>query len=200
MAAPRHRDLCRWKREFVALAERASQQGHVLRAGFYWRSAEFFMRPDDPDRKSARQKFLGAVRSVYALELGERHAVPYADGRISGFLPAYRLKPPRAKSTIVLFIGFDSTIEDLTSMFVYLRDAGYDVIAFDGPGQGGALNESGLPMTAEWHKPVAAVLDYFEVEPGNAGRAIARRVSGECVPPSLGAADRTRGCLRYFHQ
>ena len=164
MAAPRIATYADWKREFVALAERASQQGHVLRAGFYWRSAEFFMRPDDPDRKSARKKFLGAVRSVYALELGERHAVPYGDGRISGFLPAYRFKPPRAKSTIVLFIGFDSTIEDLTPMFIYLRDAGYDVIAFDGPGQGGALDESGLPMTAEWHKPVAAILDYFEVE------------------------------------
>ena len=163
-SAPRIATYADWKREFVALAERTSQQGHVLRAGFYWRSAEFFMRPDDPDRKSARQKFLMAVRSVYALELGERHSVPYADGGISGFLPAYRLKPPRAKSTIVLFIGFDSTIEDLIPMFVYLRDAGYDVIAFDGPGQGGALDESGLPMTAEWHKPVAAVLDYFEVE------------------------------------
>ena len=164
MAAPRIATYADWKREFVALAERASLQGHVLRAGFYWRSAEFFMRPDDPDRKSARKKFLGAVRSVYALELGERHAVPYGVGRISGFLPAYRFKTPRAKSTIVLFIGFDSTIEDLTPMFIYLRDAGYDVIAFDGPGQGGALDESGLPMTAEWHKPVAAILDYFEVE------------------------------------
>ncbi len=163
MAAQRISTYADWKREFVVLAERASQQGHVLRAGFYWRSAEFFMRPDDPDRKSAREKFLGAVRSVYALELGVRHAVPYADGRIIGFLPAYRLKPPRAKSTIVLFGGFDSTIEELTPMFVFLREAGYDVIAFDGPGQGSALNESGLPMTAEWHKPVAAVLDHFEV-------------------------------------
>jgi len=163
MAAPRIATYADWKREFVALAERASQQGHVLRAGFYWRSAEFFMSPDDPDRKSARQKFLGAVRSVYALELGERHAVPYADGHISGVLPAYRFKPPQAKSTILVFGGFDSTIEELTPTFVYLRDAGYDVIAFDGPGQGGALNESGLPMTAEWHKPVAVVLDYFDV-------------------------------------
>ena len=95
MAAPRIATYADWKREFVALAERASQQGHVLRAGFYWRCAEFFMRPDDPDRKNARKKFLGAVRSVYALELGERHAVSYGDGRISGFLPAYRFKPPR---------------------------------------------------------------------------------------------------------
>ncbi len=105
-----------------------------------------------------------AVRSVYALELGERHAVPYADGRLRRLLPAYRLKPSRAKSTVVFFGGFDSYIEELTSAFVYLRDAGYDVIAFDGPGQGGALNEAGLPMTAEWHKPVGAVLDYFAVE------------------------------------
>ena len=164
MAAPRIATYADWKREFVALADRASLQGHVLRAGFYWRAAEFFMRPDDPDRKSARKKFLGTMRSVYALELGERHAVPYADGRISGFLPAYRFTPPRAKSTIVFVGGFDSTLEELTSAFVYLRDAGYDVIAFDGPGQGDALNESGLPMTAEWHKPVAAVLDFFQVE------------------------------------
>lgn len=164
MAAPRIATYADWKREFVALAEHASQQGHILRAGFYWRSAEFFMRPDDPERKSAREKFLGAVRSMYGLELGERHALPYADGRLSGFLPAYRFKPPRAKCTIIFFGGFDSYIEEFTSAFVYLRDAGYDVIAFEGPGQGGALNEAGLPMTAEWHKPVSAVLDFFEVE------------------------------------
>ena len=164
MVAPRIVTYGDWKREFVALAERASEQGHVLRAGFYWRSAEFFMRAGDPERKPARERFLEAMRSVYGLELGERHAVPYADGDLRGFLPAYRFKPPRAKCTIVFFGGFDSHVEELTSAFIHLRDAGYDVIAFDGPGQGGALDETGLPMTAEWHKPVGAVLDHFEVE------------------------------------
>ena len=86
MAAPRIATYADWKREFVALAERASQQGHILRAGFYWRSAEFFMRADDPERESACEKFLGAVRSVYGLELGERHAAPQADGRLREFL------------------------------------------------------------------------------------------------------------------
>ena len=164
MAAPRIATYADWKREFVALAERASQQGHVLRSGFYWRSAEFFMQVDDPERKDARTRFLEAMRSVYGLELGERHAVPYAEGPLSGFLPAYRFKPLRAKCTIIFFGGFDSYIEEFTSAFVHFRDAGYDVIAFEGPGQGGALNEAGLPMTAEWHKPVSAVLDFFEVE------------------------------------
>ena len=163
-AAPRIATYADLKREFVALAERASQQGRVLRAGCYWRSAEFFMQADDPERKPAREKFLEAVRSVYGLKLGKRYAVPYADGHLKGFLPAYRFTPPRAKGTIVFFGGFDSYIEELTKACIYLRDAGYDVIAFDGPGQGGALNEAGLTMTAEWHKPVSAVLDYFQVE------------------------------------
>lgn len=153
-----------WKREFLALAERASKQGRDLRAGFYWRSAEFFMQAADPDRKRARENFLSAIRSAYGPRLGERHSVPYADGLIEGTLPAYRFKPERAKCMIVFFGGFDSYIEELTSAFIYLRDAGYDVIAFDGPGQGGALAEEVLPMTADWNKPVSAVLDHFQVE------------------------------------
>ena len=162
--APRISTYADWKREFVALAERAVKNDHLLRSGFYWRSAEFFMMVDDPDRKIARERFLDAIRLVYRGELGERHAVPYADGDTEGFLPAYRLKPSRSKGTIVFFGGFDSYIEELTSMFVHLRDAGHEVIAFEGPGQGGALDESGLVMTAEWHKPVGAVLDHFALE------------------------------------
>ncbi len=164
IVAPRIATYDDWTREFVALAECASHQGHALRAGYYWRSAEFFMRPDDPERKGAREKFMGAVLSAYGSDLGERHAVPHVDGRLSGFLPAYRLTPRRPKSTIVFFGGFDSSIEELTPAFIYFRDAGYDVIAFEGPGQGGALHESGLPMTPAWHTPVGAVLDYFEIE------------------------------------
>ena len=164
IAAPRIATYADWKREFVALAKRASQQGRVLRAGVYWRAAEFFMRVDDVERKGAREKFLEAVRSVYGQELGERHAVRYTDGDDHGFLPAYRFTPPRAKGKIVFVGGFDSYIEELTKACIYFRDAGYDVIAFDGPGQGGALNEAGLTMTAEWYKPVSAILDYFQVE------------------------------------
>ena len=35
MAAPRMATYADWKREFLALAERASQQGRFLKAGFY---------------------------------------------------------------------------------------------------------------------------------------------------------------------
>jgi len=45
-----------------------------------------------------------------------------------------------------------------------LRDAGYDTILFEGPGQGAALELAHLTMTPEWEKPVKAVLDYFRLD------------------------------------
>jgi len=40
-------------------------------------------------------------------------------------------------------------------------ETGYEVIIFDGPGQGTTLILEKIPMTDEWEKPVAAVLDYL---------------------------------------
>ena len=38
----------------------------------------------------------------------------------------------------------------------------YEVLLFEGPGQGGVL-EAGLPMTAQWELPVKAILDFFQI-------------------------------------
>lgn len=46
----------------------------------------------------------------------------------------------------------------------YLANAGYDVVGFDGPGQGSSLEDGGLHFTHELHKPVKAVLDYFNLD------------------------------------
>jgi hypothetical protein len=162
--APHVANYVDWKREFLALAESAVSQGHVLRAGFYFRAADFFMRTDDPERRNARDQFLRAIRSVYGLDQFGRHQVPYTEDGARRVLPAYRFVPSRSKGTIVFFGGFDSYIEELTSAFLYLRNAGYEVIAFEGPGQGGALNDAGLHMTPAWHRPVKAVLDHFELD------------------------------------
>ena len=164
MAAPRIATYADWKREFLRLAENATKDGHILRAGFYFRAADFFMSADDADRSRARERFLGTMRSVYGLDQFGRHEVPYAADGATGTLPAYRFTPIRPKGTIVFFGGFDSYIEELTSAFFFLRDAGYEVVAFEGPGQGGALNDAELHMTTAWHQPVKAVLDYFKLD------------------------------------
>jgi len=48
-------------------------------------------------------------------------------------------------------------------MMKYLSNHGYEVIAFEGPGQGAALKKYDIPLDIEWEKPTKAVLDYFNL-------------------------------------
>ena len=45
-----------------------------------------------------------------------------------------------------------------------LYERGYDIVLFEGPGQGRVLAEQQVPLTPDWHKPVKAVLDYFKLD------------------------------------
>ena len=46
----------------------------------------------------------------------------------------------------------------------YLSDGGYDVVAFEGPGQGAARSKHGLALDYRWEKPAKAILDHFGLE------------------------------------
>ena len=162
--APRLLDYSSYRREFLALAEKALAEGRDLHAAYYYRSAEFFMRHDDPLMRPTRQMFQNLLCDKVGITESDRFAVPYTDGNLHGLLPAYLFPHDRPKSTIVIHGGHDSYIEEFFPVILYIRDAGYNVICFEGPGQGGALLESGLFLTHEWHKPVKAVLDYFKLE------------------------------------
>ena len=78
-------------------------------------------------------------------------------------LSAYRFTPAQPRGTIVVFGGYDSYIAEWLPAALALRDAGLDTVIFDGPGQGTVL-DAGTPMTPDWHLPVAAVLDYFNLD------------------------------------
>ena len=67
------------------------------------------------------------------------------------------------KGTIVMHGGFDSYIEEFYSWMRYFSDRGYDVIAFEGPGQGAARKKYGLAIDYRWERPAKAVLDYFDL-------------------------------------
>ena len=159
--APRITTYADWHREFAALAHLAVAKGQMLKAAYHLRSAEFFLPAGDPQRQPMRERFVQLTRDHYGVKPNDQHRVPYADGLVHGFLPVYRFTPAAPKGTVVFCGGFDSYLEELFLFFFWLRDAGYDVVAFEGPGQGGALFDAGLPMTHEWEKPVAAVLDHF---------------------------------------
>ena len=67
------------------------------------------------------------------------------------------------RETLVIHGGFDSYKEELFFSAPIYAKHGFDVIAFDGPGQGQAFREFGLTMDPEWEEPVEAVLDHFEL-------------------------------------
>ncbi len=160
--APRIRDYADFVREFLALARRAGTEGRPRTEAYYTRAAEFFMLPDTPEKGRARQHFVQLTRECFGVRDADYQRAPYRDG----MLPAYHLAPAEDATlgVIVIHGGFDSYIEEWLPALLTLRDAGYRVVAFDGPGQGGALEEYGLPMTERWEEPVAAVLDHFALD------------------------------------
>lgn len=147
-------------RELGALSNEAYADGRSLHGALFLRSSEFFMFPGDPAKEAARRRFVKIIREVLDIPADAYHRIPYEAAQLF----AYRFTPPSPKSTVVMFGGFDSYIEEFLPWALFLRDAGYDVVAFEGPGQGAVLEEEHLPMTPEWQRPVAAVLDHFHLE------------------------------------
>ncbi|MHB1347228.1 MAG: alpha/beta hydrolase [Candidatus Humimicrobiaceae bacterium] len=161
-AAKRIKNLSGWKNEMVRQAEKALYENRILNATFYYRAAEFFTQPSDPDKKLLYDKFRDMFyNKAFASENIERFKIPY----LSSFLPAMRIvsKNKKAIGSIVIHGGFDSYMEEFYSFADYFSELGYDVLLFEGPGQGAALKEYGLPLTHKWEIPLKAVLDYFNL-------------------------------------
>lgn len=158
--APKLTDYATSRRLFLQLAESALRDGDVRRAAFHVRAAEFFVRGDDPDKQPLRNRFVELVLRSRSMDDRDRDRVPFGDG----WLPAYRFGVENAKGTVVLFGGFDSYIEELFPIMDQLNSAGWEVVGFEGPGQGGALEDAGLTFDVEWERSVAAVLDYYRLE------------------------------------
>ena len=172
-------DEASWHREWKATAERVEELGRksladghrvsareaLLRASNYYRTAEFYRR-DDPARDpevtllSARSRD-AFVTAMSLFEFGfEQVSVPYERTTLPGYL--YRVDDSgQPRPTIVYNNGYDSTLEE--SYFAIAAAAlsrGYNVLAFDGPGQGGALRQQGLVFRPDWEAVITPVIDY----------------------------------------
>jgi pimeloyl-ACP methyl ester carboxylesterase len=146
---------------FKGLADEAEAENRLKNAAFYLRAAEFFVPPESPEKTAIYGRFRETFYRAFADEKIDCHEVPYNHS----FIPAMRLaaKSAPAKGTLLLFGGFDSLIEEFFCIWRYFAGAGYDVIAFEGPGQGGALRLYGQHFDHDWEKPTAAVLDHFNI-------------------------------------
>lgn len=150
-----------WKIEMIKLAEKAVLEERLVNAAFYYRAAEFYIKSNDPEKAILYNKFNELFYTVFANEGIEKHEVPYENS----FLTSLKIPPTGTKKgTIVIHGGFDSFIEEFYSMMKYFSNHGFEVIGFEGPGQGKTLRKYGVPITIEWERPTKAILDYFQLE------------------------------------
>ena len=147
-----------WARVMFNLSDKSMSAGRHLPAAYYAKMAIFFLEASDPRVKPAFQRFSRNVLAENGVTAKDIHQVPYQGKQLT----SYRFTPEKVRGSIVVFGGYDSYIIEWLPMALALRGAGLDTVIFDGPGQGTAL-DAGMPMTPDWHLPVSAVLNHFEL-------------------------------------
>jgi alpha-beta hydrolase superfamily lysophospholipase len=188
-----------WPSNSTAAGHRVSACNAFLRASNYYRTAYIFMfaLPVDPRVIEAHEKQTDSFQKAAALfeQPIEVLKSPYQNTT----LPGYFIKPDAsntARKSLLCTGGYDGTCEELFfSIAGGALKRGYNVLIFDGPGQGGALVKQKLPMRADWENVVTPVVDYLLTRPdvdsarialygGSFGGYLARgsvRASGCCL-------------------
>ena len=146
---------------FLRLTEEARAEGRGKNAAFYLRAAEFLVDPHDQRKLPLYEQFQGKFFRAFSDEGWRRHRVPYQNGYLTIMEIPARKDP---LGVILACGGFDSLIEEFYGIWQALADHGWRVIAFEGPGQGGALRTHGLTFDHDWEKPTRSVLDFFKLQ------------------------------------
>lgn len=150
------------------LAERFSSEGDADAAWRLYELAAFYLGADDP----RKHRFIDAMsRSFDEAHRGlalTRHKVTYRDGQLTAMRweadPADRAQAPvGTPTTLVMMNGFDGYAEGIINFASHFPTRPFDIVTFDGPGQGHTAL-AGMPLEPEWEHPTEAVLDYFGIE------------------------------------
>lgn len=150
------------------LAERFESGGDADAAWRLYELAAFYLGADDP----RKHRYIDAMSHSFdeahrGLAL-TRHAVPYRGGELTAMHwevdPADRAQAPEGTpTTLVMMNGFDGYAEEIIDFASHFPTRPFDIIAFDGPGQGHTAL-AGMPLEPQWERPTEAVLDYFGID------------------------------------
>ena len=141
------------------------ENGHIKNAAALYRMSEFYTDWENPNGlaawKKARELFFEYYADFFSGEhpLIELINVPYENYA----MPTLKFNAENPKGDIVMHGGFDSSYEEFFAECEYLREQGYNVYLFEGPGQGECIRLHGAPLIIEWEKPVKAVTEYFDL-------------------------------------
>jgi cephalosporin-C deacetylase-like acetyl esterase len=177
-----------WYSGWLAAARRADEVGAAaasaghpatarsayLRAAEYYRQAFFFIRHDVDDER-VQDAYADHVRTFaaaagFGLGLGpgsvvaEAVEIAYAGTTLHGWFFAPDAAPT-VRATVISPDGYDSTAEDGLAYVMGALERGYNVLTFDGPGQGRALYRDNLFMRSDFEAVLTPVVDWLVTRP-----------------------------------
>jgi pimeloyl-ACP methyl ester carboxylesterase len=104
----------------------------------------------------------------------------------------------RPRPTLIVTNGYDSTINELYLDFAAVLPRGYNLLLYDGPGQGRVLIKQGLVMRPDWENVVRPVVDYAltrrEVDPEKIA-IMGISLGGYLAPRAASSEHRLAACI-----
>ena len=173
----------------LARGHRISARDSYLRASNAYRSSEFFLHANPKDPRIARAYRLSVESYVKCAGLFDPPILPVEIPYEHTTLPGYFHRVDasgRPRPTIIMHTGFDGSAEEMhVSGARAAVERGYNVLAFDGPGQFGPLHREGLVFRPDWEKVVSPVVDFALRQPGVDGKKLVlygASLGGELAP------------------
>lgn len=123
---------------------------------------EFFLKAADSKKEYFYEKCTADFYKAFDTELHipyEKYSVPFENK----FLHCIEIHASNSKGTVIICGGYDSFIEEFVLQVYDLARQNYDVLLFEGAGQGNCLRQK-MFFRYDFEKMTSAVLDYFKVK------------------------------------
>jgi alpha-beta hydrolase superfamily lysophospholipase len=172
-------DYDAWFDAFYALAERINDEAEAsddagqiesardafLRASTYYSQAAFFADgTKDPSRLIPTWEQHRVAWEAFAERIdppAEAVTIPYEGTTLPGY--AFTVdNSGEARPWLIMNNGSDGTTTDMWAQgAAEAQRRGYNVLIFDGPGQGAVLYRQNLPFRYDWEKVITPVVDWL---------------------------------------
>lgn len=186
----------------AAAGDETSAREAYLRASNYYRTAGIFLMGAPVDERLVRSHHLQTEtfrRAAALMPLApEVLEIPYEGTTLPGYFFCCS-SDGAPRPTVIAVDGYDGTVEELYfSTVVAALARGYNVLIFDGPGQGSMIVDRGIPFRPDWEAVVTPVVDYAlsrpDVDPARIA-LVGWSFGGYLAPRAAAAEHRIAACI-----